>query len=100
MNLFVRESMARGIEYLPVNIYKSDASAYLPEDGKIRMPFSALGGLGETAAQKIVEVRSSGEIYSIEDLRIRAGISKSVVEILRANGALDGMPESNQFSLF
>ena len=99
-NLFVRECMARGIEFLPVDIYKSDASAYLPENGKIRMPFSALGGLGETAAQKIVDVRNSGEIYSIEDLRQRAGISKSVVEILRANGALDGLSETNQFSLF
>ncbi len=99
-NLFVRECMARGIEFLPVDIYKSDASAYLPENGKIRMPFSALGGLGDTAAQKIVEARETGEIYSIEDLRVRAGISKSVIEILRANGALSGLSETNQFTLF
>ena len=94
------EAFARGIRFLPVDLEKSDWREFLPENGKIRLPFSSLGGLGETAAQKIVEVRNSGEIYSVEDLRQRAGISKSVVEILRANGALDGLSETNQFSLF
>ena len=64
------------------------------------MPFSALPGLGDTAADKIVEVRERSEFYSIEDLRERTGISKSVIEILRRHGTLDGLTETNQFSLF
>ncbi len=96
----VEESMARGVQYLPPDLYHSDYKYYLPENGRIRMPFTSLGGLGESAAQKIVEVRDAGEIYSIEDLRTRAGLSKSVIEILRSVHALDGLNETNQFSFF
>ena len=96
----VLESMARGVRYLPPNLYTSDAKAFLPEDGKIRMPFSALPGLGETAAEKIVHVRKDGEFFSIKELQERAGLTKAVVEILRANGVLDGMNETNQMTLF
>ncbi len=96
----VEESMARGVQYLPPDLYHSDYKYFLPENGKIRMPFTALGGLGETAAQRIVEARDAGEIYSVEDLRNRAGLSKSVIEILRSVHALDGLNETNQFSFF
>ena len=64
------------------------------------MPFNALSGLGDTAAQKIVEVRSAGEIYSVEDLRQRAGLTRAVVEILRNAGVLSSLTETNQFSFF
>ena len=64
------------------------------------MPFNALPGLGDTAAEKIVEVRDQGEIYSIQELRERTGISKTVIEILRRNHVLDDMTETNQFSFF
>ncbi len=96
----VEEAMARGIKFLPPHLYKSDYKYFLPEEGKIRMPFIALSGLGETAAQKIVQARDEGEIYSVEDLRIRAGVSKAVIETLRAAKALEGLTETNQFSLF
>ncbi len=96
----VEESLARGVQYLPPSLTHSDYKYFLPENGKIRMPFTALGGLGETAAQKIVEVRDAGEIYSIEDLRQRAGLSKTVIEILRNVHALDGLNETNQFTFF
>ena len=98
--LLVRESLARGVQYLPVDLYKSDAKMYLPENGKIRVPFSSLAGLGETAAQKIVEARKDGEIFSVDELRTRAGLSKSVIELLRSNGALEGLSETNQFTFF
>ena len=96
----VREAMARGVKFLGVDLKKSDAKAFLPENGKIRMPFNSLGGLGDAAAEKIVEVRDKYELYSIEDLRTRSGISKAVIEILRRNGVLDGLTETNQFTLF
>ena len=94
----VGECLARGIAFLPVDLYRSDMKKFLPENGKIRMPFSALSGLGETAAQKIVELRDKGEIYSVEDLRNGAGLSRSVIDILRRTHVLDDLSETNQFS--
>lgn len=96
----VREAMARGIKFLNVDLKRSDASAFLPENGKIRMPFNSLSGLGDTAAEKIIEAREKYDIYSIEDLREHTGISKTVIEILRRNHVLDGLSETNQFSMF
>jgi DNA polymerase-3 subunit alpha (Gram-positive type) len=96
----VGECMARGIKFLPVDLMKSDATAFLPENGSIRMPFNSLGGLGDTAAARIVEVRGQGEIYSIDDLRRRAGLTRAVIELLRRVGVLDSLSETNQFSFF
>ena len=96
----VREAMARGVQFLGVDLFKSDAMAFLPEDGKIRMPFNSLPGLGDTAAQKIVEVRNNNRIYSIEELRLKTGVSKTVIEIMRRNHVLDNLTETNQMTLF
>lgn len=96
----VREMLARGYKFLPVDLFRSDAFAFKPENGKVRMPFSALGGLGDKAAEKIVSVRENEEFLSIEDLAMKAGLSKAVIEILRGAGALNGMSETNQLTLF
>lgn len=96
----VQESMARGIRYLPVDLEKSDAKAYLPENGAIRLPFSSLPGLGENAALNIVSARKEEPFSSIEDLQIRAGLNKSVIETLRGAGVFDGMTETDQLSFF
>ncbi|MBO7196692.1 MAG: PolC-type DNA polymerase III [Clostridia bacterium] len=96
----VREALARGVKFLNVDLKKSDGTAFLPENGKIRMPFNSLPGLGETAAEKILEAREKYDIYSVEDLREHTGISKTVIELLRRNHVLDGLSETNQFSMF
>ncbi len=96
----VREALARGVQFLGVDLMRSDATAFLPENGKIRMPFNSLTGLGDTAAEKIIEAREKYSIYSVEDLRERSGISKAVIEVLRRNNVLDGLSETNQMSLF
>ncbi len=96
----VREAMARRVQFLNVDLKKSHATAFLPENGKIRMPFNSLSGLGDTAAEKIIDARNKYDIYSIEDLRQRTGISKTVIEILRRNHVLDELSETNQFSMF
>lgn len=96
----VEEAMARGIQFLPPDLKRSHHTYFLPENGRIRMPFSALNGVGDTAAKRIVEVRDAEEIYSVEDLRMKAGLTKSVIEILRATHVLDGLSETNQFSFF
>ena len=98
--LMAYEFLARGFKFLPVDIYKSDSKFYLPEDGKIRIPFTSLPGLGEAAAQSIVDARTGGEYLSVEDMKERTGISKAVIEILQENGALSGLSETSQMSLF
>ena len=86
--------------FLPPDLKQSDATLFLPENGMIRMPFNSLSGLGDTAAQKIVEARSAGEIFSVEDLRQRAGLSRAVIDVLRSAGVLNGLTETNQISFF
>ena len=94
------ECMARGMKFLSVDIEKSHSYAFLPENGSIRMPFSALPGLGENAAANILSAREEEPFFSIEDLQTRAKLSKSVIEILRKNHALDNLNETDQLSLF
>lgn len=98
--MLVNECFQRGYDFLPVDIYKSHATKYLPEKGKIRLPFTSLPGLGETAAVHIMEAVRSGEVYSVEELRTKAKVSKSVLELLEKNGALSGMSKTNQLSMF
>jgi DNA polymerase-3 subunit alpha (Gram-positive type) len=96
----INECMARGIRFLPIDIEKSDSKAFLPENGAIRMPFSSLGGVGENAAESIIKARNEEPFFSVEDLQIRAGLNKSVVETLRNAGVLDNINETDQLSMF
>ena len=72
----------------------------MPEDGKIRLPFSSLAGLGETDAQSIYDAVHGGGVETVMDLQTTAGVNKKVLEILTSNGCLGDMPESNQITLF
>ena len=96
----VREMFARGIEFLPVDVYRSHSYRFVPENGKIRMPFSALVGLGETAAQNIYDAVRQNSDITLDELKTVASLTKNVVEILRDNKCLAGMPESAQMTLF
>ncbi len=95
----INEAMARGVRFLPVDLQKSHSYAFLPENGAIRMPFSSLPGLGDNAARNIIKAREEEPFFSVEDLQIRAGISKSVIEMLRNNGVLDNIDETDQLTI-
>jgi len=96
----VNEMYARGIKFLPVNLYKSDASKFTMCDNYILPPLIALQGLGLSAACNIVEARKAGRFTSVEDLKQKSKITKAVVDILKENGCLEGLPDSNQMSFF
>lgn len=102
----VQEMLARGIEFLPVDLYKSKGTTYTieEEDGhkKIRLAFSSIDGLGESAANALEKARDDGEgeYISRDDIQRRAGISSAIITKLDELGALDGIPDSSQMSLF
>ena len=98
--MIVNELMARGIEFLPIDFYKSDATKYLVEDGKIRLPFASIDGIGENAAVLIANAAKKGGYLSKEDLQIDGGIPKGILETLTELHVLDFLPDSLQMSLF
>ena len=97
----VLEMNERGIDFLPVDLYKSDAVKFIVEEDGIRPPFSALDGLGEVDANKIVTAREDGEPFtSIEQMAYKAKIGKVALEILIKSGCLKGLPRSEQMDMF
>ena len=95
------EMLQRGYEFLPIQLGKSRASKYLVEDGKVRLPFSALKGVGETAAIALEQATAHGQQYiSIEELQQASGVSGAIMESLRRVGALGDLPETSQVSFF
>ena len=97
----VVEFYARGFQFLPVDIYKSDSIKFLPEGERaLRVPFLAIPGLGEAAAQSIVDNREKGFLSEEDMLQSCQKLTKGHVEMLRKLGALGGVPETNQLSLF
>ena len=73
---------------------------FVPEDGKMRLPFGALGGVGEKAAYSIYEAAQRGNFVSKEDFQIEAGVSKTIIQNLADLGAMNDLPDTNQISMF
>lgn len=96
----INEMLARGIECLPVDLYRSDAAKYVPEDGKLRLPFTALKGLGENAARSLQEAGAKGPYLSEDDVMARASVGSGVMDTLREAGVLKGLPRTTQMNLF
>ena len=97
----VNEMLSRGYEFLPIELGKSRGSKYVVEDDKVRLPFSALKGLGGAAAEALERVTIHGEEYiSLEELQQASGVGSSILDRLRQVGALGDLPESSQVSFF
>ena len=94
------EMYERGLKFLPIDLYKSHFKNFLVEDEGIRPPFSSISGFGPIAAESLYNAAKEEEFMSIDEIRIRAKIGDSTIDLLREFGVLDGMQESNQISLF
>ncbi|MBQ3816685.1 MAG: PolC-type DNA polymerase III [Clostridia bacterium] len=98
--LIFNEMMSRGIEVLPIDINHSHAMKYLPENGKMRLPFGSLSGVGEKASYSIYDAARKGNFVSREDFAVEAGVSKTIIQNLADLGAMKDLPETNQISMF
>ncbi len=94
------EMTRRGFCFHSLELYDSDATRFLVRDHGLLPPFSATSGIGEAAAKNIVAARGTTPFLSMEDLQNRAHLSKTVIELLQQFGCLEGLPESNQLTLF
>ena len=97
----VYEFYLRGLDFLPIDLYKSHATKFLIEDGKIRPPFVAISGLGENAALDLMRGREGKSFLSMEEVSVACPkVSKTHMQMLKDAGAFGSMPETNQVSLF
>ena len=97
----VYEFYLRGLEFLTIDLYKSHATKFLVEDGKLRPPFVAMSGLGESAAWDLMEGREGKTFLSVEEVSAACPkVSKTHIQMLKDAGAFGDMPETNQVSLF
>ena len=95
------EAAARGIKFLNVDLYKSEATVWVAvNDTEIYPPFNAIDGLGDTVAQNIVRERENGAFLSIEDVQRRGKVSQTLIDKMKDMGILKDLPDSNQLSLF
>ncbi|MBQ7109323.1 MAG: PolC-type DNA polymerase III [Clostridia bacterium] len=94
------EMYERGYAFLPVDLYKSHARKFRIVDGAILPPLNAFAGVGDSAAEALMNGAKEGKFLSQEDLKSRTGVNKSVVETLAENGVLDGLAETSQIDFF
>jgi DNA polymerase-3 subunit alpha (Gram-positive type) len=94
------EMTARGFTFKMIDLYRSEAKRFVIDGNSLIPPFSAIPGIGENAAQNIAKSREDGPYLSVEDFQIRSKASKTVVELLGQMGCFQGLPETNQLSLF
>lgn len=98
--LIINEMLSRGLEFLSVDLFKSDAFKYQVEDGKIRLPFSSIKGVGDTAAMSLQNSGKQGSYISVDEVQTRASVSKTVIESMEQMGVFESLPKTSQTTLF
>jgi DNA polymerase-3 subunit alpha (Gram-positive type) len=96
----ILEAQLRGVRFLPVDIDRSEPRVVTIENKQLRMPFVAISGLGIAASESIVSARNERPFTSIEDLRNRTKLTKTIIDLMSSMGILSHLPETDQLSLF
>jgi DNA polymerase-3 subunit alpha (Gram-positive type) len=96
----VQEMYARGFEFAPIDLFVVQAHKFQIVDGKLMPSLDSIAGMGDIAADAVVEAAKDGPFISKDDFRQRTKVSKSCVDTLTELGVLENLPESNQLSLF
>ncbi|MFI3175771.1 MAG: DNA polymerase III subunit alpha, partial [Bacillota bacterium] len=96
----VREFYARGFSFSPIHIYESEGDKFLVREKVLLPPLNSLQGMGVNAVQSLLEARQDGEFKTIDELKERTTLGKVNIGLLKDNGVLEGIPETNQMTLF
>ena len=96
----VQEMYARGFEFLPLDIYRANATKFQIIDGKLMPPLSSIEGMGDKAADAVEMAAADGPYLSKDDFRQRTKVSKTVIDFMADLGMFGDLPETNQLSLF
>ena len=96
----VQEMYARGFEFIPIDIFSAQSRNFQIVGDKLMPSLNSIDGLGEKAADSIVEAAKDGPFLSKDDFRQRAKVSKTIVDLMGSLDLLGNLPESNQISLF
>ncbi len=96
----VQEMYARGLEFAKIDLYKAAAHKFLIIDGKLMPAFSTIDGMGDKAAEMLVDAAANGRFLSKDDLRNRSKLSKTLIDTMTDLKIIDDLPQSDQISLF
>ncbi len=96
----VQEMYERGYEFMPIDIFTAQSRSFQIVDGKLMPSLNSIEGLGDKAADAIVEAVKDGPFLSKDDFRERTKVSKTMVDLMDSLNLLGSLPESNQLSLF
>lgn len=100
-NMYIfNEMMSRGIKILPIDLEKSHAVKFIPEEDGMRLPFGSISGMGDKAAYDVYEAAQRGGFVSVEDFQVESGVSKAIIQSLVDLGVMKDLPETNQMSMF
>ena len=96
----VQEMYARGYDFMPIDIYRAQADRFQIIDGKLMPSLSSIDGLGEKAADAVVDAVKDGPFLSVEDFSSRTRVNGTICALMSDLGLLKDLPQSNQLSLF
>ena len=96
----VQEMYARGLEFMPIDLYRAKAKDFQIIDGKLMPSFASIDGMGDKAAEAVELAANDGKYLSLDDFRQRTKVSKTVIDLMSDLGLFGDLPQSNQLSLF
>lgn len=97
----IYELMSRGLEFGSPEPGVSDPCIFNVIDGKIKMPFMAVSGIGKSAAESLDEAyRKKGPFTSLDDVKRKTRLSATNIEDLDRYSVFGDIPQSAQISIF